>query len=215
MFGADEYDLKLQGPLLVGGQIVTCPACGSESLALTKQLVREVWPARLHCLSCYHAEDHPVITNGLVDAALAARTGRQRAEDRDTFAAEWRGIMISGACVPEFVLDDAVAAGQELLKEGKKEFRQRRAEVEKQARTWWGGKKKQARDGVDQAVGAAKAGVLGAAWQMQTGGAGPAPKPRSRRCQVKGCRGGWVTIETRTHVGGRKQKVPCAACHRA
>ncbi|MER5917999.1 hypothetical protein ABT124_49035 [Streptomyces sp. NPDC001982] len=61
---------------------------------------------------------------------------------------------------------------------------------------------------------------MSTAWTLQTGGAGapPATRPKMRRCTVKGCRRGWLTIRTRVHgSSGRAEdvKVRCAVCRRA
>ncbi|MGA5135478.1 hypothetical protein ACPCTO_37635 [Streptomyces olivoreticuli] len=180
-----DPDLKLTGPLLLDGEIVTCPnreCLGVSCLTLTRSGFRETWPAVLGCETCGRSEDHPVITNGLVEAATEARTGRSRPEDLDTFAAEWRGLTLTGECRPEVILADLVFVGRTLVAEGKKE-----------ARGWWQGRKREAKAQAAQAVGtakkavarqasqatgAAKAAVLTAAWQTQTQGAGPAPKPK-------------------------------------
>ncbi|MER7050497.1 hypothetical protein ABT391_37370 [Streptomyces jumonjinensis] len=217
-------DLKLTGLAYVDGQPLVCAECeGGFSLQVYKRGFREVWPAFVSCLSCGHGDDHQVVTNGLVDAALAARTGRRTAEDRDTFTAEWRGIVMTGELVPEFVLDDAVAAAKVLHEQ-----------VSTDAKAWWGAKKKQgkaqvkaatetatgaAKKKAGDAVSAAKATALTTAWTLQTGGAGPAamPKPRRSRCTVKGCRAGMVTISSKVHSATGKTrdvKIPCGVCHR-
>lgn len=209
-------DLEIRGTLLLNGTPVTCPGCDSgAALTLDRRGPRETWPAWVGCELCGHGDDHPVITNGLVEAAVAARTGRARAEDRDLFTAEWRHLTLIGECIPEFVLDDAVTLVQELGKIGRQEIGARR----RTARRWWRGRKRAARQAVrgaaGQATGTVKAAALRAAWDLQTGGAGPQKTPR---CRTKGCRGGWVTIATRIHAdNGRAEKVqePCGVCHRA
>lgn len=207
-------DLHTRGPLLLNGQPVTCPSCGlGAALDLDRRGHRETWPAWLGCRECGHGDDHPVITNGLVEAALEARTGRHRAEDRDLFAAQWRHHVLTGEIRPEFILDDAITLVEELGKVGQQELRTRKGN----ARRWWRGRKKAARRAGREALSTATSAALTAAWNLQTGGAGPAPKTTSR-CRVKGCRGGWITINTRIHADtGKTEAVqqPCAICHRA
>ncbi|MFD9099316.1 hypothetical protein [Streptomyces collinus] len=218
-------DLKLMGVAYVNGQPLACTGCdGMFSLEVHRHLVFETGPAWICCLSCGRGEESAVITNGLVDAVLAARTGRTKAEDADTFAAEWRGIVMTGELVPEFVLDDAVQIAKTV-----------KGEVTKDAKRWGRAKKRQAKARItgvrDDAVNAVKrkagetastvqAAALTAAWTMQTGGAGPTTSTRrkGRRCSVKGCRKGTLTIRTRIHsTTGKTQtvKVPCAVCGRA
>jgi hypothetical protein len=204
-------DLRLYGPLVLDGEQVVCPACdGGSSLYLDRTGHRETWPARLGCDACGHAEDSPVITNGLVDAALGACTGRRHAEDSDTFEAEWRGISIVGERYPEWVLDDVVTVAAELGKAARKG-------IKRDSRRWWGRTKRAARDRVGRGVGSVKAATLSTTWQAQTGGAGPVRRP-ARRCRVKGCRGGWITVTSRVHSTtgqATEVRVPCAVCHRA
>lgn len=209
MFGSSlEPDLKLVSLFLNEEQVI-CSGCESgDHLWLELGGRRETWPAWFGCY-CGHGEDHQVITNGLVEAAMLTRTGRQTATDTDTFAAEWRGITLVGECVPTFVIGDAVAVVKELTKVGKKEVRRR-------SRSWWRGTKQAATGQAGRAMGGAKAAALSAAWQAQTGGTSTARKPR--RCRVKGCRRGLVTITTRIHsTTGKTEttKVPCGACHRS
>jgi hypothetical protein len=217
----DGPDLRLNGLAYVDGKELVCPNCDSGfSLEIRKQGFREVWPALVSCLSCGKGTDSAVVTNGLVDAVLAARTGRQKAEDRDTFTAEWRGTVMTGELHPELVLDDVRVAAKALS-----------GQVRKDSRRWWGGKKKAgkarvkatadaAKGKAKDAAATAKASALAAAWTLQTAGAGPAaaPKPKRRRCTVKGCRGGMVTLSTRLHSPTGKTravKIPCGVCHRA
>lgn len=215
----DKPDLKLHGVTTINRVPLTCEHCDSSSaLEISKRGWRETWPAFVSCLVCGKGADHDVITNGLVDAAKAAATGRQKATDRDTFRAEWRGILLEGEQVPEFVLDDAIQGGKALAGEVHSQAKEMKRDATGRARTWWGGQKKAARAAVGQKAGGAKAAALGAAWQMQTQGAGPQEKPRARRCPVKGCRKGTVTLTTRIHgakAGSTsKTRVPCGFCHR-
>jgi hypothetical protein len=215
-------DLTLSGALLLDGAPIECPHCTiGGQLTLDRRGPRETWPARLDCLACGWGEDHRVITNGLVTAALNSSTGRQAVGDSDLFAAEWRGHTLEGERAPRLILADLVTAADVLA-----------GEARKQTRTRWNGAKRQARKrvtsaasevtsaGQDAAVKVTsrlRVAVLGAAWQQQSQGA-TAPAPRRKRCKVKGCRAGYVTITTRLHsTTGRKQKrrIPCGVCHRA
>lgn len=207
-------DLKLLGVAYVNGQPLACTGCeGLFSLEVHRHLVFETGPAWICCLSCGRGEESTVVTNGLVDAVLAARTGRQRAEDGDTFAAEWRGIVMTGELVPEVVLDDVVQIAKVV-----------KGQVTKDAKRWGRAAKAKAKTKVSKtttdAAATAKARALTAAWTLQTGGAGPTTSTRrkGRRCRVKGCKGGTLTIRTRIHsTTGKTQKVKvaCAVCHRA
>ncbi|MFI1472376.1 hypothetical protein [Streptomyces wuyuanensis] len=227
-------DLELEGIATVNGAVLECGNCGNAlSLGIHKHGFREVAPAWITCPSCGRGEDSRVVTNGLVDAVLAAATGRQKAEDRDVFAAQWRETTMTGELRPTWCMDDLKVAAEALG-----------GEVEKEVRLWWGSKKKAAKakvketaatakaaakgvasDAVTAATDAAKeakagatAAVLTTAWNLQTQGAGPAKMPRAKRCTVKGCRGGLVTLTSRLHspTGSTAEvKIPCAVCRRA
>ncbi|MFJ3184405.1 hypothetical protein ACIPJN_39250 [Streptomyces sp. NPDC086796] len=231
-----EPDLRLTGTAYVDGQELQCRECGNDrSLEIHKDGFREVWPAWICCLSCGCGESSEVLTNGLVDAALEARTGRKRPEDSDTFVAEWRGIVWTGEIFPELLLGDALVAvkalGGQISKDTKAWTRAKKKEAKARAKAAAGAvtapvkekagaAKKAAKQQASGAAAAAKATALTTAWTLQTGGAGPttAAKPKRQRCTVKGCRGGMVTLSTKLHSTTgktREVKIPCAACHRS
>ncbi|WP_331719550.1 hypothetical protein OG596_39270 (plasmid) [Streptomyces sp. NBC_01102] len=231
-----EPDLRLTGTAYVDGKELECAGCGNISaLEIHKHGFREVWPAWICCLSCGRGEDSAVVTNGLVDAALEARTGRKKAQDSDTFAAEWRGITMTGEIFPQFVLDDALVAvkalGGQVSKDAKVWTRSKKKAAKAQAKAAAGAvtdaakekagaATKAAKEKAGDAAHAAKATALTTAWTLQTGGAGPttATKPKRQRCTVKGCRGGMVTLSTKVHATTGKTteiKIPCGVCHRS
>ncbi|MFH9203200.1 hypothetical protein ACH4KT_38070 [Streptomyces anulatus] len=219
-------DLSLQGLAHLDGTPLLCVQCDSGyGLRIYKRGPREVFPASVSCLVCGHWEDcSRLITNGLVDVVLEVRTGRKVAADIDTFDAEWRGHVFQGELVAEFIPDDAAVMLKALG-----------GEVRKDSRRWWGGKKKAVKARAKETAGAvkgaakqkaggaanaAKAAALTTAWTLQTGGAGPATttKPKRKRCTVKGCRSGMVTLSTKLHSTTgktREIKIPCAVCHRS
>lgn len=218
-------DLKLMGVALVDSQPLACAHCGNTfSLEVHKHLMFEAAAAWISCLACGHGEDSPTVTNGLVEAALAARLARQTDADRDTFTAEWRGTVMTGTLMPLLDIHQLIGAAKAVHEEAaplvkrwwRSKKRQAKAHVKGAARSVTGTAKKTAGD----AAYTAKAAALTAAWTMQTGGASPATstRPKRRRCTVKGCRGGMLTIRTRIHsTSGKAQeiKVPCAVCRRA
>ncbi|MET8566101.1 hypothetical protein ABZV75_38145 [Streptomyces flaveolus] len=231
-----KADLKLMGMAYVDGKELLCSGCGNGfSLEIHKHGFREVHPAWICCLSCGKGEDSSVITNGLVDAVLACREARIKEEDRDVFRAEWRGIVMTGEMQPLIDIHQLIGAAKAVHEAAAPEVKR-----------WWRGKKKAAKAQVKQKAGAvtgavkdkakeatdaaagkageaistAKATALTTAWTLQTGGAGPttSSKPKRRRCTVKGCRGGMVTISTRIHSATgktREVKIPCGVCHRS
>ncbi|PSK47984.1 hypothetical protein B0E38_06461 [Streptomyces sp. 111WW2] len=209
-----DADLKLLGVAEVNGRPLACAACGNTfSLEVHKRTVFETAAAWVCCLSCGHGGEDQAVTNGLVDAVLAGWANRQKdVAGRDQFTAEWRGIVLAGELVPTLDLYQAAVAVR-AVHEGAKPHVKR----------WWRGKKRAAKDRAKAPLRAVKAKVtvaaVGAAWDMQTGGAGLPGKPaRMPRCRVQGCRKGWVTITTRVHsdTGKKQQKrIRCAVCDRA
>ena len=214
-------DLKLLGVAQVNGRPLACGACGNTfSLEVHKRSPFETAPAWVCCLACGHGADDPAVTTGLVDAVLSGWADRQKAAERDVFTAEWRGTVLAGELVPTVDIYQAAAAVR-VVHEG----------AAPHVKRWWRGKKAKVRrtakapvrlvrrKTADTAAGV-KVRALSAAWTLQTGGAGvPAVGRRKlRRCKVKGCRGGMLTIRTRVHsTTGRTQtvKVACAVCGRA
>ncbi|MFE6691937.1 hypothetical protein ACFVFQ_36395 [Streptomyces sp. NPDC057743] len=231
-----KADLKLVGMAYVDGRELLCSECGNGfSLEIHKHGFREVWPAWICCLSCGKGEDSSVVTNGLVDAVLAGWAQRRKEEDRDVFTAEWRGIVMTGELYPTFDFHQAVGAAKAVHEyaapEVKKWWRGKKkaakAQVKEKAGAVTGAVKGKAKDAADaasekagEAISTAKATALTTAWTLQTGGAGPtrSVKPKRRRCTVRGCRGGMVTISTRVHATTGKTsevKIPCGVCHRS
>ena len=230
-----KADLKLMGMAYVDGKELLCSECGNGfSLEIHKHGFREVSPAWICCLSCGKGEDSRVVTNGLVDAALAARTARIKEEDRDVFRAEWRGIVMTGEMQPLIDIHQLIGAAKAVHEvaapEVKKWWRSKKkaakAQVKEKAGAVTGAAKGKAQEATDaakekagEAISTAKATALTTAWTLQTGGAGPttSARPKRQRCTVKGCRAGMVTISTRVHAATGKTtevKIPCGVCHR-
>jgi len=144
---------------------------------------------------------------------------RRKDAERDVFTAEWRGIVMSGELVPTLDIYQAVGAAKAVHEvaapEVKRWWRSKKRAAKAKAKAPWRAVKSRA----GEAGGAAKAAAISTAWEMRTGGAGAAGKPKSRgRCTVKGCRRGWLDIKTRVHSStGKVQeaKVRCAVCRRA
>lgn len=220
-----DADLKLLGVAEVDGRPLACTGCGNTfSLEVHKNGVFETSPAWVCCLACGHGGEDPTVTTGLVDAVLAARASRAADADRDTFTAEWRGTVMTGELVPLLDLHQIRGAAEAVYEvaapEVKTWWRDKKREAKKRVKAPWRAAKRQARKAVDEAAAAAKVAALTTAWNLQTGSAGAAgPKPkRRRRCTVKGCRNGMLTIRTRNHsAAGKTQqvKVPCTVCGRA
>ncbi|MEV0693025.1 hypothetical protein [Streptomyces sp. NPDC050388] len=231
-----KADLKLLGMAHVDGTELLCSGCGNGlSLEIHKHGFREVHPAWICCPSCGRGEDSGVVTNGLVDAVLATRAARIKEADRDVFRAEWRGIVMTGEMRPLIDIHQLIGAAKAVHEaaapEVKRWWRSKKKEAKAQLKEKAGavtgaakGKANEAADAVkekaDEAISTARATALTTAWTLQTGGAGPtaSPRPKRRRCTVKGCRAGMVTISTRVHAATGKTsevKIRCGVCHRS
>jgi len=213
-------DLKLVGVALVDGRPLACADCDNTfSLEVHKRGPFETGPAWVCCLACGHGGEDQAVTNGLVDAVLDGWAQRQKSADRDQFIAEWRGTVLEGELYPTLDVYQAAGAAKAVY-EG----------AQPHVKRWLRGKKRSAKAVVKaplrlaktkagEASASVKVAAVGAAWDLQTGGAGLPGKPsRMGRCRVKGCRKGWVTITTRVHsTTGKKQqqRIRCAVCDRA
>ena len=232
----EKADLTLIGMAHVDGRELLCGGCGNGfSLEIHKHGFREVSPAWICCLSCGKGEDSTVVTNGLVDAALTGGATQQTEEGREVFTAEWRGIVMTGELRPTFDVRQLINAAKAVHEYVAPQVTARwqakknaaKAQVKGAARSVTGAAKGKAQETADavkeragDAVKTAKATALTTAWTLQTRGAGPtaSTRPKRRRCTVKGCRGGMVTISTRIHSSTgttREIKIPCGVCHRS
>ncbi|MFJ8594854.1 hypothetical protein [Streptomyces sp. NPDC093598] len=195
--------LKIQ-QMTVDGHPYTCPECLSEAFTLDGAGWIDAMPVQGNCWQS-HSWEEPVITLGDLKRINEASTGRERAEDDDTFEIVIGGAVLAGVLHPDVTLDDLKQAWKRvywgrLLKPAirKQKTRAKRAitrPIEKAARN---------------SVAAAKAGALEAAWTAQAGGyeTDPdyTPEPINA-CPV--CIDGRVEIESRLH---ETTTVRCSVC---
>jgi hypothetical protein len=196
--------LKIQ-QMTVDGHPYTCPDCLSEAFTLDGTGWIDVMPVRGNCWQS-HSWEEPLITLGDLKAINEASTGRERAEDDDTFEIVIGGAVLAGVLHPDVTLDDLKQAWKRvywgrLLKPAI------RKQKNKAKRAVTRPIKKAARN----TVAATKAGALEAAWTAQAGGyeADPdyTPEPINA-CPF--CVDGRVEIETRLHD---TTTVRCSVCH--
>lgn len=150
--------------MTVNGRPYTCPECATAALNLEARGPFSLAPAWGNC-SSFHSWEDPVITADTLKKILAARTGRQRAEDVDTFEITEYGNHLAGILQPEITADDLKRAVRDvywrrIIKPGLR----RRKNAAKRAITH------PIKRGTRSAVAATKAAALEAAWTAQAGG---------------------------------------------
>lgn len=192
--------LKIQ-QMTVDGTPSRCPECLSEAFTLDGDGFIDAFPVWANCWNG-HSWEEPLITLGDLKQINQVRTGRQRAEDVDTFEITIGGAVIAGVLHPEVTVDDIKKAVTRvywgrLLKPALR--RRKRAAVRAVTRP--------VKRGTSNAVAAAKAAALGAAWDWQTAGGDPDPNHQPEPVNpCPACNGqGRHKVDTRihniTHVG--------------
>jgi hypothetical protein len=188
--------------MTVNGRPYTCPECATAVFNLEGRGPFDGSPAWGNC-SSFHSWEDPVITIGALKLILAARTGRKKAEDVDTFKITTHGNQLAGVLQPEVTIDDIRQVvkrvyWQRIIKPALR--RQKRAAIRAVKRP------------AKNAAAAATAAVLETAWIAQTGGYEPdpdyAPEPIN---PCPACQGrGHHAIESRLHD---TTTVRCSVCH--
>lgn len=192
--------LKIQ-QMTVDGHPNLCPECGSEAYTLDGVGFIDGLPVRGNCWQS-HSWEEPLITLGVLKEIQAASTGRQRAEDVDTFEIIVGGAVLAGILHPDVIIDDVKRAVRDvywkrLIKPALR--RQKRKAV------------RAAKRPVKNAAAAAKAAAIGAAWGLQAGGHEPDPDYQPEPinpCPACSGKGSFV-IESRIHGNGR---IDCTVC---
>lgn len=203
--------LKIE-QMTINGHPVLCPECASEAFTLDGTGFIDAFPVRGNCWQS-HSWEEPLITLGGLKQIQAASTGRQRAEDEDTFAIVIGGALIEGTLHPDVIVDDLKRAVRDvywkrIIKPGLRRQKNRATRAVKRPF-------KQAAAAVTGAAGntvaSAKAAAIGAAWDWQTAGGNPdpdyTPEPINP-CPV--CKDGYIQLDTKLHTNTR---VRCSVCH--
>lgn len=192
--------LKIQ-QMTVNGHPNLCPECGSEAYTLDGAGFIDALPVRGNCWQS-HSWEEPLITLGILKEIQAASTGRERAEDDDTFEIEVGGAVLAGILHPDVILDDVTRAVRDvywkrLIKPALR--RQKRKAL------------RAAKKPVSNAVASAKAAAIGAAWGLQAGGHDPDPDYQPEPVNpCPACSGkGSFNIKSNIHGNGR---IDCTVC---
>lgn len=204
--------LKIQ-QMTIDGHPILCPECASEAFTLDGSGWIDALPVRGNCWQS-HSWEEPLITLGGLKQIQAASTGRQRAEDDDTFEIVIGGAVLAGILYPEVTADDIKKAVTRVYwgRIIKPAIRSRkRAAVRAVKRPI-----KTARGAVTGAasntVAAAKAAAIGAAWDLQAGGHQPDPDftPEPVIPCGNGCTDGFFEIDSHVFETSR---IRCGVCH--
>ena len=182
--------LRIQ-QMTIDGHPYLCPECLSEAFTLDGTGFLDGLPARGNCWQSHSWED-PLITVGVLRQIDEARTGRERAEDDDTFETVVGGAVLAGTLHPDLIADDLRQAvkrvgWQRILKPALR--RQKRNAIRAVKRPLKNG------------AAAAKATALEAAWTTQAGGYQPDPDhTREPINPCPACEGkGSFKLDTRIH----------------
>lgn len=191
--------LKIQ-QMTIDGHPYLCPECASEAFTLDGTGFIDALPVHGNCWNG-HSWPEALITLGTLKQIKAASTGRERAEDDDTFEIVIGGAVLAGILHPELTLDDLKTAGRVYWKRIIKPAVRRKKKAAVRA----------VKRPAANAVAAAKAAAIGAAWGLQAGGHEtdpdytPEPVNPCAACSGKGSH----SIDSRLHA---KTKVRCSVC---
>mgnify|MGYP006951075715 CR=1 FL=1 len=199
--------------MTVDGCPYTCPECGTSTLSLEAgapiDALASVWG---NCSSSHSWEDF-IFTLGDLKAIQAASTGRERAEDIDTFRLIIGGALIEGVLHPEVILDDIKRAVTDVYwgRLIKPALRRRKNAAKHALKQPVKAATRAARRTAGNTVASAKAAAVGAAWDWQAGGHEPDPgyEPEPVIPCAAGCDRGYFTIDSRIH---KLTRVRCTAC---
>lgn len=192
--------------MAIDGHPYLCPECGSEAFTLDGTGFIAALPVRGNCWQS-HSWEEPLITLGALKEINAVRTGREKAEDIDTFEIIIGGAHLAGVLQPELTVDDLKRAVRDVYwARIIKPALRRRKNAAKRAIT------RPVKRAARNSVAAAKAAALEAAWTTQAGGYEPnpdyTPEP-TNPCPA--CRGkGRITLDTHLHD---TTTVRCSVCH--
>jgi len=202
--------LKVQ-QMTINGHPYLCPECASEAFTFDGAGFIDAFPVRGNCWQS-HSWEEPLITLGVLKEIQAASTGRQRAEDEDTFAVVIGGSLLEGTLHPDVIVDDLKRAARDVYWKRliKPALRRRKNAAQRAMKRPFKKAARAVTSGASNTVAAAKAAAIGADWNLRTGGTDPdpdyTPEPVNP-CPV--CYGGHIRLDTRIHD---TTTVRCTVC---
>lgn len=192
--------LKIQ-QMTIDGHPYLCPECASEAFTLDGTGFIDALPVMGNCWQS-HSWEEPLITLGTLKQIDAARTGRERPEDIDTFDIVIGGAHLSGILHADLTPEDVKAVGRiywrKIIKPAVRRQKNKAIRAAKRP--------------VHNAAAAAKAAAIGAAWGLQAGGVDPDPDYQPEPVTpCAACHGkGHHELDTHLHDATR---IRCAVCH--
>ncbi|WP_369274501.1 hypothetical protein AB5J55_35290 [Streptomyces sp. R11] len=203
--------LKIQ-QMTINGHPYLCPECASEAFTLDGNGFIDALPVRGNCWQS-HSWEEPLITIGGLRRIQENSTGRQRAEDEDTFEIEIGGAVLTGILHPDVILDDLKRATRDVYWKRiiKPAIRRRKNKAVRAVKRPIKRAAGAVTERVDDTVAAAKAAAIGAAWDWQAGGTQPDPDYTPEPVIPCGaCNGkGSFNIKSRMHD---TTSVRCSVC---
>ncbi|GGW98818.1 hypothetical protein [Streptomyces chartreusis] len=202
--------LKIQ-QMTINDHPYQCPECASEAFTLDGVGFIDALPVRGNCWQS-HGWEEPLITLGHLKLINEVRTGRERAEDDDTFAIQIGGAVLAGTLHPDVILDDLMRAGDVYWKRIiKPAIRRRKNKAVRAVKRPIKTAKAAVAGATSDTVAAAKAAAIGAAWGWQAGGTTPDPNYTPEPVNpCAACTGGYIQLDTHLHDATR---VRCSVCH--
>jgi len=205
------HTLKIQ-QMTINGHPNLCPECGSEAYTLDGTGFIDAFPVRGNCWQS-HSWEEPLITLGMLKQIQAASTGRERAEDIDTFRVEIGGAVLEGVLHPDVIVDDVKRAVRDVYWKRiiKPAIRRRKNKAKRALKHPFKSAAKTVTGAASDTVASAKAAAIGAAWGLQAGGTEPDPDYQPEPVNpCPACKGrGHHKIDSRIHTATR---VRCTVC---
>lgn len=184
----------------------TCPECGTSSFTLDARGPIDAFATVWANCGSYHSWEVLLLTIDDIREINAARTGRAKAEDDDTFHVMVGDTLLAGVLHPDVIVDDVRRAVRDVYwKRLIKPALRRRKSKAIRAVT------RPVKNVSKNSVAAAKAAAIGAAWGLQAGGHEPDPDYTPEPVNpCPACKGkGSFAIESRIHGNGR---IDCTVC---
>lgn len=206
-------ELKIQ-QMTMDGLPYTCPECDTSAFTLDARGPVDAFASVWATCASYHSWQDSLLTAEDLRAIQAASTGRQRAEDEDTFVIVIGGALLEGTLHPDVIVDDLKRAARDVYwkriikpaarRQKNKAKRAIKRPIKKAAAAVTGA--------ASNSVAAAKAAAIGAAWDWQAGGHEPDPDYQPEPVNPCGaCNGkGRFTIKSKIHDA---TTVNCSVCY--